>query len=434
MRKRLTSLGVQNYRARKDRYEVPDAGCAGLHLLVHPSGKKVWVVRYRAGRRQRKMTLGVVDLHENDTSDEPVIGQPLTLPAARRLATDILRQRAQGKDPAVERIAARNRATTPGTFDAMAREYTERVARPKNRGWQGVALVLGLMKQNDQLVPVKGSLVERWAGRSVRDITPDEIHAVISEARTLGVPGRGARTRGPSEARARELASALRPLFRWLHEDVRAISANPCAGTSRTGASPKGDRHLFHGREFHAVYTSAGKLTPPQCALVRLLLLTGQRLREVSMMRWEELSDDLRTWTLPGSRTKNKRTHVVPLADAASGILLGLPRLGDYVLTSDGKTSVSGFSKLKKRLDTFIAVKEPWRLHDLRRTAVTGMLELGVQPHIVEAVVNHQSGVKAGVAGVYNHARHDDAKRRALELWAEHVIGEERDNVLRMPR
>lgn len=141
-------------------------------------------------------------------------------------------------------------------------------------------------------------------------------------------------------------------------------------------------------------------------------------------------------WALPGERTKNRRPHIVPLPPAACDLLASVRVLAGkpgYVLTTTGRSPISGFSKIKRRLDAAMIVaarKEnddaaipPWRLHDLRRTAATGMAEIGIAPHIVEAALNHISGAKAGVAGTYNRAAYAAEKKAALERWAAHVLG-----------
>ena len=155
-------------------------------------------------------------------------------------------------------------------------------------------------------------------------------------------------------------------------------------------------------------------------ALLKLLLLTGCRLNEVAGMRRSELSEDLSTWTLPGERTKNHRPHVVPLPPMAREMIPAGE--GRFVFTTTGESPVSVGSKIKNRLDRAMKIP-PWRLHDLRRTAATGMAEIGIAPHIVEAALNHISGAKAGVAGTYNRAAFAAEKKAALERWASHVMG-----------
>jgi integrase len=169
-------------------------------------------------------------------------------------------------------------------------------------------------------------------------------------------------------------------------------------------------------------------------------------------MRLSELSHGGALWIIPGERTKNHLEHEVPLAALAREILeevVPLPRgtretsnsintVADLVFTTTGTTPISGWSKIKKRLDEEMLAEArraasaagrdpsdvkiaPWRLHDLRRTCATGMAEIGILPHIVEACLNHISGAKAGVAGIYNRAEYKEEKKAALERWAAHV-------------
>jgi integrase len=158
-------------------------------------------------------------------------------------------------------------------------------------------------------------------------------------------------------------------------------------------------------------------------AILKLLLLSGCRLREVAEMRRDELSDDGVTWNLPGARTKNRKPHVVPLPPLARDILASVKLIEGcpYVFSTTGKSPVQGWSKIKDRLDVAMKPTTPWVLHDLRRTAATGMAELGIAPHIVEAVLNHVSGARAGVAGTYNRAAYAPEKKAALERWGDHV-------------
>ena len=176
-------------------------------------------------------------------------------------------------------------------------------------------------------------------------------------------------------------------------------------------------------------------LSWPFGPLFQLLALTGQRRGEVAGMRWDELRGLGNTgalWDLPAHRTKNGQSHLVPLGPAVQGILAAIPRASPLVFSTNTSTPVSGFSKAKRGLDEQLKKRRSaqgrpallsWTLHDLRRTAVTVMNErLGIQPHVVEAVVNHTSGAaKRGVAGVYNRALYLDDRRSALEAWASYV-------------
>ena len=149
---------------------------------------------------------------------------------------------------------------------------------------------------------------------------------------------------------------------------------------------------------------------------------------EVSGASWPEFDLKARTWLLPSARTKNARTHLVPLSDAALDVLTGLPRFADgpFLFGLGGRTEFTGYSKAKGRIDARVAkLREKsmpsWTLHDLRRTCATGMARLGIAPHIVEAVLNHISGSRAGVAGIYNLYAYEAEKREALARWEAHV-------------
>lgn len=159
-------------------------------------------------------------------------------------------------------------------------------------------------------------------------------------------------------------------------------------------------------------------------AVLKLLLLTGQRLSEIAELKWDELSENGSEIRLPGTRTKNHRPHTVPIVPIAREIIANVLRIDGcaFVFTTNGRTPVSGWSKMKAKLDAEMAVA-PWRIHDLRRTCVTGMAELGIRSEVIEATVNHISGARAGVAGVYNRSELLAERGAALERWAAHVAG-----------
>jgi integrase len=180
--------------------------------------------------------------------------------------------------------------------------------------------------------------------------------------------------------------------------------------------------------------TAISKLTLPSGAsapangygrIVRLLMLTAQRRDEIGGLRWQEIEsqDDVSKAliALPSERTKNSRQHDVPLSQAALDVLAEQHRIaGRDLVFGEGEGGYSGWSRSKERLDADAKIK-PWTLHDLRRTAATRMADLGVQPHVIEAILNHVSGHKAGVAGIYNRSTYAAEKRAALDLWANHV-------------
>jgi integrase len=136
-------------------------------------------------------------------------------------------------------------------------------------------------------------------------------------------------------------------------------------------------------------------------------------------MRRSEI--DGSTWTIPGARTKNKQIHTVPLSGEVAALITTTDSGRDLIFTTNGKTPVSGMSKVKRRLDEKIDTTTEWRFHDLRRTMATKMCDIGVEPHVVEEILNHKSGHKGGVAGIYNRAKYAEQKRVAVEKWADYV-------------
>jgi integrase len=159
-----------------------------------------------------------------------------------------------------------------------------------------------------------------------------------------------------------------------------------------------------------------------------LLILTGQRANEIAALRWSEIDFKTNVINLPRDRTKNGRPHTIPLAATARALLVEVPvQEGRELVFGKGTGSFGDWSNSKKNLDAAIAEGgnrkplPPWTIHDIRRSVATGMADLGVQPHIIEAVLNHVSGHKGGVAGIYNRSSYAAEKAAALARWDEHV-------------
>ena len=250
----------------------------------------------------------------------------------------------------------------------------------------------------EDLSPIPGGLAVRWGNRPVGEIDGHDVWSIIDEARRLGVPGRPVRNPGLSEARGRALLAILSSLFGWLQRQ-RRVATNPCAGIHHPPASKPRDR-VLSGDELRWLWLACDEVEEPYHSIFRLLALSGQRLNEVAGMRREELRDD-GMWHLPGSRTKNHLAHLVPLPPLAQSIIAAVPPgQNQFVFTTSAGRPPTHWSKAKSKLDAAMlalarkecgpdAVIEPWRLHDLRRGFVTGLVEIGVPPHVVEQVVNH---------------------------------------------
>ena len=198
--------------------------------------------------------------------------------------------------------------------------------------------------------------------------------------------------------------------------------------------------------EIRAFWKGCDELGWPFGPLFRLLLLTAQRRDEVATMEWAEIDLEKRLWSLPREKAKNDQGHDVHLSAQAVDILTALPRIGvkdGLIFTTNGRTAVSGFSRAKERLDALMATAaghdiEPWILHDLRRTATTGMARLKFAPHVVDRVLNHTSGTIRGVASIYNRFDYLDERRAALEAWGRAVeamvTGAEAGNVVELAK
>jgi integrase len=445
MSKILTSAAVERYRPARQRREIRDGGCPGLYLIIQPSGHKSWAMRFRRpDSSPAKLTLGSVDLSGKEPKEAPIIGKPLSLASARALAGEMHRQRELGRDVVADRAAAKHRRRTEieegaaNTFAALARRFIDEHARVKTRRWPETGRLLGLRYPKDGGEPevIRGGLCDRWADKPVREIDNADIWSAVDETKRLGAPGLERRSDGPTESRARAMLSALSTFFGWLARH-RNVENNPCAAIEGPGA-PKARDRVLTGGEVVKFWAACDAVGEPFGQLLKLLLLTGARLNEVAGMRRTELSEDGRVWNIPGERTKNHRAHVVPLAPLARDILATVKPIAceaGLMFTTTGRSPVSGWSKIKRRLDASMKCS-PWRLHDLRRSFVTGLAELGIRPDVIELAVNHRSGMRGGIAGVYNRSELMDERRAALERWAtnlEGLVSGRKANVVDLP-
>lgn len=360
-----------------------DDGLPGFGLRIRDGGKRTWIVQYRVGAKQRRVTLGTV---ETLNADE-----------ARKRARSALSKVHLGHDPQLEKGEARTQSVI--TLAAIAERYLEERAE--------------IRLKPKTLAEVTRSLRDHWKPLHRLPL------AKVARVNVAGELGRIAKEHGPIAAnRSRAYLSTL---YAWAIGEGLA-DANPVIGTNKSGEEVSRDR-VLDDRELRLVWSCTGK--GDYGMIVRLLILLGQRREEVAAMRWSELDLAKRLWRLGGERTKNALPHDVPLPDTAIELLTAHGRwAGRDLVFGEGAGPFQGWSNAKSALDKRLQVPgmaAPWRLHDLRRTAATGMANLGVQPHVVEAVLNHVSGHKAGVAGVYNRSSYAAEKRDALALWARHV-------------
>jgi integrase len=360
-----------------------DESLPGFGLRLRQSGDKIrkqFIVQYRHAGASRRLLLGSADI--------------LGVEQARALAKKHLAAVALGGDPQGEKTEKRKRDVF--TMSALTADYLK--AKAKSVRPRSLVEVTRYLT-GPYFKPLHGTPVEKISRRDVA-------------ARVLAIANESGHTTG---ARAR---SALSAMFVWAMQQGLA-EQNPVAGTAEPKQAPSRDR-VLDDRELAAVWQAAGDGDFGK--IVRLLMLTGQRRNEVGGIAWSELNGS--TWTIPGTRTKNGRQHTVPLSGLALSIIGSVPeRVGrDLLFGERGNRGFSSWADAKRRLDARLGNKvAKWTLHDIRRTVTTRMCDLGVMPHVVEAALNHHSGHKRGVAGIYNRSAYEQPVKAAMALWADHV-------------
>jgi integrase len=412
MRKKLTDRYVECLKApkSKERLEIFDTTFPGLAMRVTKTGHKSWSVYYRANGRHRRYTIGPY---------------PAFLPAAARKAASAALHRVQaGGDPADEKRARRESAEPDElSFAAVARRYLKQQVE-KNTAASTYRETARIMDQD--VIPV-------WGKRPIGLIQRRDVSALID-----------AKAESGAEVQANRVLARLRTLFGWaVAKDL--IALNPCEGLKPPTKERARDRVLSDD-EIRLFWRAAGELGWPFGPVFRLLLLTAQRRDEVATVEWSEIDLERRLWSLPRAKAKNDQGHDVHLSPQSVAILAALPHIGDrggYIFTTNGRSPVSGFSRAKERLDYLIAKAAgheipPWILHDLRRSAATGMARLKIAPHVVDRVLNHTSGTIRGVARVYNRFQYAAECGTALEAWGRAVdsivAAEEASNVVELAK
>ncbi len=358
----------------------------GFGIRLRAGGKRVWIVQYRVGGRQRRETLGDA--------------RRLTLKAARGAAQKRFAEVALGGDPQGAKAEARARAAV--TFGPLVDRYlmAKKPAVRQNTYIADHRYLTNYFKPFQSL-PVD-SIDRRRVAARLSEIT-------IEHGTTAA-------------ARARQSISAY---FAWLIREGMAES-NPVIGTNNPGAHLRARERVLTNDELRAIWAACRD--DDFGRIVRLLMLTAARRDEIGGLRWSEVDVDRGALHIPGDRTKNHHPLQLMLPPAAVSIIESAPRREGRDLIfggSGGPFSAWSYSTLT--LGARIAEMQSgpiaaWRIHDIRRTVATGMGDLGVQPHIVETVLNHRSGHKGGIAGVYNKAAYEAETKRALAIWADHLL------------
>jgi integrase len=401
MAKALTAVAVENARAKGAAREIPDGGCVGLYLIVRPTGSKTWAARYRFRGTPRKLTLGPALIGEVEPADvAPEIGTPLSLAAARELATRALRQVMGGTDPAMVQRQKHEakRAAEADTLEAVAREFLRR---------EGAGL-----RTLDQRRADLELLYEPLGQLPIEQIKRGQFVRVLD---------RIADTRGP--VRSDRVLNAAKRLLNWHAGRSDYASVLTRAVKRRTSISERARDRVLSDDELRKVWLAAEKFPPPFGPYIRLTLLTACRRNETGGMRRSELlAPD--TWVIPRARYKTGRKAkvdmLIPLSQAAQAIVEAQPA-GEYVFGRD--KPLGNFARRKAELDKACGVKD-WRLHDLRRTARTLLSAahdadgVRITPDIGERCLGHNLGA---IRGTYDIHDYELEKRAAFEALARKI-------------
>ena len=374
----------------------------GFGVMVTASGVRSYILQYRIGGRGFPTKRATIGQH----------GNPWTAEKARERAIELLELVRRKIDP-VEHERARlgeqreqRKVSERLAFGAYADTFVKIHARGQK-----------LRSADDIEAVIRRDLKPWFKDTSLPRIKRSDVRAMLDDV--------GAR----SPSAANKAHKWLRKLLAWA-VDRGDLAASPMEGMSAPHKEGQRKR-VLRGDELQAVWLGADAMGHPFGSLVQLLLLTGQRLREVAGMTWEEVDMPGAVWRIPGERTKNGHDHLCPLNPQAMARLheiqpIAAKRKG-FILTTNGKTPIAGFSKAKVALDSAVAKLrpdsglEPWVFHDLRRSLATGCQALGVPIEHTEAVLNHVSGKRGGLAGVYQLHEYQSEKTFALTAWGAHV-------------
>ena len=336
MRRKLSAKLIEHLKASgPKRIDVWDTALQCFGLRISPSGRKSWFVTVRVDGRQKRVTIGTYPA--------------LSLADARKEAQKVIRDAQLGLFGKAKESPALSLGETVPLFIQL-------YAQPKNRGW----------KESERLLGKFRGLFAKPLAHIARSDVVRVLDAVVAS----GTPYRADRS-----------LSALKKLMNWAL-DRGMINVNPIAGL-KPPHKERSREQVLSDDELTSLMKAADDEGYPFGNAIKLLILTGPRRSEVADMRWSEIDFDRAVWTIPAARSKNGQSHEVPLSSLAVTILKSQPRFiaSDWVFTTTGRTPISRFGRLKRRLDSDAIVAD-WRIHDIRRTAASGMARIGIAPRL----------------------------------------------------
>jgi integrase len=316
----------------------------------------------------------------------------VTLHQARVAAQRVFAAKLEGRDPAAERRKAKRRVVADRVEELLEGFIAQRLSRNRSAGE-----ISRLLRRE---------IGSAWTGKSIHEITKRDVVEVISAIEQRGAP-----------VAANKALKSIKTFLRWCVGRA-VLDQSPAEGIPLPAKEIARDR-VLNDEELAQVILAARKMGH-YGGIVELLALTGQRREEVARITRDELDLARRIWTLPKSRTKNAKAHVVHLSEQSMDVLVRAGKGGPLVFSMLGTKPFNEFSRAKRRLDQLSGVTR-WRLHDLRRTCVSGMARLGIAPHVADKILNHQTGAISGVAAVYQRHEFIAERREALERWGAHV-------------
>jgi integrase len=371
---KLTKRTVDGMKAGKTQRFAWCGELPGFGIRITPNGVRAFVYQYRATgqSRSKRMTIGRYG--------------ELTVDQARDIATRHAQSVRRGESPG-------DRAEGVTFADAVDM-YGDRYLSQRSKS-----------HRRETLRVLRSYLGPKLNGRAFAQVGRGDVFTVVDKLIVQGKPAMG-----------RSVYRATYGLFSWAVER-QLIETHPLAGAKPPDVSDSRERALSDD-EIARLWPALADMGYPFGPWAQLALLTGQRVNEVAGIRRSEIEGSV--WTLPASRSKNRKENVIFLSDPACAIIEQIDNDNDLLFTTNGETQISGFSKARSRIDKLINLPH-WTWHDLRRSFATGLGDLSVEPHVIEACLGHISGHRAGVAGVYNRAQYREQKERAFTLWAAHI-------------
>jgi len=367
--------------------EISDAKVPGLRLRVGTTGAKTFIVRKRIGERTRNITLGRY-------------GPRFGLADARKKARSVINDIEEGKDPATTLVAAKRGGSIQGTIRAMWPAYKK--AKANLRSIREIERIFFRY-----IMPTLG---DRMADAITRRDVTRLVDDIAGNAPTM----------------ARAVHAQLSSFYTWALPRLDDLPYNPCRDAGRP-AKPKSRDRVLSEAELRILWDVADTQPLPWGAAIKLLMLTGARRSEVFEADRSEFDIDNETWVIAAHRSKNGIAHQVPLSPAAMRVILAIPIAEDsaklFPALGNAETCASGISKVVDRFRAALVHRighevARWTLHDIRRTVATNMQRMGIRLEVTEAVLNHISGSRSGIVGIYQRHAFTDEKRHALNAWA----------------